>query len=120
MLRILITAALALLLHLTLGWAWTLLAGVIGGVWARRWGRAMLVGAIGVGLDWAVLVGYNLIVAGAETRIMTGIMGALIGNTPGAVVVAATVLIGALIGALGGWMGSQLHQLARATIPRPA
>jgi len=107
-LAVLGTAVLALALHLALGWAWTLGAGLVGGVIAPRHGG--LVGLLGVGLEWAALVGYNYIVAGAAMAVMTSTLGGILGNTPGTMVVAATVFIGALLGGLGGTVGALMRR----------
>ncbi len=109
--KILTTAIVALALHLTLGWAWTLGAGIAGGAWAVR--RGWLVGAAGVALEWAALVGYNLIVAAGPVRELARVLGGLLGNLPGWVVVLLTVLLGAALGALGGFIGTQAARLLR-------
>ena len=111
--RIIATFLLSLALHLLMGWAWTLAAGLAGGFWAMR--RGWLVGLLGVGLDWAALVGYNSVVAGPPVRQMATTVGELLGNLPGFAVVIATVLIGAVLGALGGAAGTQLAFLFRTT-----
>ena len=108
-LRIVVVATLSLALHLTLGWTWTLLAGIGGGVWVAR--RGWLVGLLGVALGWLALVAYSYAVAGAATQVMTNTVGGMLGNMPGLVVVAATVLIGGLIGVLGGAVGMSLRGL---------
>lgn len=113
--RILVIFTLSLVLHVTLGWAWTLAAGIVGGFWAGR--RGWLVGLLGVGLGWGALVGYNAVVAAEPVRRMLTTMGGIIGNMPGFVVVVATLLIGAVLGALGGVIGSQLRLLARSRRP---
>jgi len=104
-------AACALVVHLVLGWAWTLGAGVLGGFIARQWG--WLVGTLGVALDWAALVGYNYAVAPAATQTMTDTMGGIIGNTSGMAVVAGTILLGTLLGGLGGVAGALARQVVR-------
>jgi len=96
----------ALALHITLGWAWTLLAGVLAGAWVVR--RGWIAGAVSVGLDWLVLVVYNFAVAGREVASMVEILGGILGNLPGAVIVATTLLIGVLLGGLGGIIGSHV------------
>lgn len=107
--KTLVTLILALVLHLLLGWAWTLGAGVVGGLWAGR--RGWLVGALGVGLGWLVLVVYSYLAAAPAVGEMTRVMGALMGGLGGWVVVLATVLLGTLLGLLGGIIGGQLHLL---------
>jgi hypothetical protein len=84
----------------------------VGGVIAPR--RGGLVGLLGVGLEWAALVGYNYVVAGAAMEVMTSTLGGILGNTPGAVVVAATVFIGALLGGLGGTVGALARRWVRS------
>lgn len=114
--KILLTLIIALILHLTLGWAWTSLAGVVGGFWAGR--RGWLVGAAGVALDWAVLVAYNFVVAAGPVQRMTSTVGGLLGNLPGVTIVLLTVLVGAVLGALGGLVGAQARRLLfRTTAP---
>lgn len=110
-LQIVMTALAAFVLHLVLGWAWTLLAGVGAGVWAGR--RGWRVGGVAVGLEWLVLVGYNYVVAPAETGAMLETMGGIVGNMPGFAIVAISLLIGVLLGALGGLIGTQLRRLVR-------
>ena len=113
LMKSLVTFVIALALHLTLGWAWTLGAGLIGGLWARR--RGWLVGLIGVTLDWSVLLVYNVAVAPDATVRMARTVGALLGNLPGVATVLATVLVGAGLGALGGFTGQQLRRHVRPT-----
>jgi hypothetical protein len=109
MLRILLTTVFSLVAHLLLGWAWTLGAGILGGALADRGG--WLVGAIGVGLGWAILTVYNFVVAAAPSRILVNTLGQLFGNIPPALVVGATVLIGVVIGGLGGTIGQLLSSV---------
>lgn len=111
-LHVVLTALLALVLHLALGWTWTIVAGIVGGAWAVQ--RGWVVGALGVGLDWAVLVLYNYATARAATQGMADTVGELLGNMPAPVVVAATVLTGTLIGGVGGALGTALRGLIRA------
>lgn len=118
LLQILATALLALVLHLTLGWAWTLLAGAAGGFWAVRGG--VWVGAAGAALAWAGLVLYNFWVDARAVGAMTRTMGELLGNLPGLAVVGLTLLVGALLGALGGFLGAHLALLVRQRREVPA
>ncbi len=104
-------AVLAVLLHLILGWPWTILAGVAAGVWKGRGGWR--VGALGVGLGWLVFVVYDYLVAADAVAEMTRVMGGLLGNLPGFVVVVVTLVIGLVLGALGGAVGTQAAALAR-------
>lgn len=105
--KILGTVVLSIALHLLLGWGWTLLAGIAGGLWASR--RGWFVGAVGVGLGWGALIGYNFIVALGPVTAMTTTMGGIIGNLPGLATVVFTLLIGILLGLLGGAIGGQIR-----------
>ncbi len=107
--KLLATAILALLLHVLLGWAWTILAGMAVGLWIGR--RGWLVGGIGVGLSWLGLVLYNVVVAPGPVGRMAETLGGILGNLPGPLVVALTVLIGGLLGAVGGAVGTQVSLL---------
>lgn len=111
--RIGITAVLAVVLHVLLGWAWTFVAGLVGGGMGPR--RGWVVGALGVLLDWLLLVVYNGAVAASAVQEMARVFGALIGNLPGAAVVCATLLVGAVLGALGGALGSALRRVLFST-----
>ena len=109
--KLLATAILALVLHLLLGWMWTVLAGVVVGVWKGP--RGWLFGGIGVGLSWLGLVIYNFVVAAGPVGRMTDTFGGILGNLPGFVIVAITVLLGVLLGMIGGGLGTQLGLLLK-------
>lgn len=111
MIRIGSVAIGAIAIHLGLGWAWTVLAGVGIGLWHGQTLRSMGIGALGVGLGWATLVGYSFLASGPSTRVMIDTVGGLMGNTADWLVVAATVLIGSLLGMLGGLVGGQFARL---------
>jgi hypothetical protein len=108
---LLFTFVLAVVLHLILGWPWTILAGVAAGVWKGRGGWR--VGALGVGLGWLAFVGYDYLVAAGAVAEMTRVMGGLMGNLPGFVVVVVTLVIGLVLGALGGAVGARAAALAK-------
>ena len=110
--KIAFTFALALVLHLLLGWGWTLAAGIAGGFWAVR--RGWLVGALGVGLDWLVWLLYDYAVARAATSEMVRVLGGILGNLPGVAVVGFTLLLGLVLGALGGFVGTQAARFFNA------
>ena len=119
LMRLIVTTFVALVLHLLLGWTWTILAGVVAGVWLGR--RGWLVGGIGVGLSWLGLVGHNFAVAAEPVGRMVDTLGGILGNLPGFVVVAVTVLIGVLLGLVGGGLGTQLGLLVkRGNVPANA
>ncbi len=110
-LKLLVLAAGALALHLTLGWGWTIVAGVAAGLWVNRGG--WLLGAMSVGLEWLTLIAFNYLVDARAVQLMTETLGSILGNMPFWVIVAMTLLIGLVLGALGGAAGTQLHRVIR-------
>jgi len=113
---VLMIAALSTGLHLVLGWAWTMAAGILGGF--LRPSRCASVGAFGVGSAWAILLAYTFFVAPASTAILLDVLAGLLGrNTPDALIVFLTVLFGTILGALGGTIGSQLRMLFGSGAP---
>jgi len=107
--RILITSVLSVVIHLVFGWAWTLVAGILGGALASK--RGWLVGMVGVGSGWAACLVYSYAVAPEPTATMLGALSRLAGNIPGAVLVLASLLIGLALGLFGGVIGTQLSGL---------
>jgi len=105
--KVVVITALSLALHLTLGWEWTVLSGVVAGYWALR--RGWVLGAAGLGLAWLLVVGYNFVVAGGPVSLMTETLGGVLGNLPGWVIVGVTLLQGMVLGGLGGFAGTQLR-----------
>lgn len=109
---------LALLLHLFLGWQWTLLAGAVYGFFGRK--GAWLLAALAAGLSWALLVLGSFVSAPAETGIMTRTMSTLLGNQPPWFYVGASVVLGSVLGLLGGIVGIQVRKLVRRETKRSA
>ena len=109
--KLLATSILALILHLLLGWAWTILAGLVAGLWKGPGG--WWVGGMGVGLTWLGLILYNFSVAAEPVGRMTEVLGGILGNLPGMAVVGATLLIGILLGTVGGGLGTQIRLLIK-------
>lgn len=111
---VLFTAGVALTLHLTLGWAWTVLAAVLGGFVMGRGGS--VVGALGLVLPWAGLVLWNLAFYGPSMARMTEAVGGLIGGLPSFVVPLLTLLIALVLGVMGGATGASLR---KQLVPQP-
>ena len=109
--KIIVTALLSVGLHLSLGWEWTVLAGLVAGGWAPRPLEGGLVGAGGTALGLAVFVVHTAVVAPASLRVLLDTVGGLAGNIPGEALVGATVLVGGVIGLLGGSIGATLRPL---------
>ncbi len=109
--KLLVTLVLSLALHLVLGWAWTILAGIVVGAWAIRWG--WLLGGAGVGLGWLVIIVYDFVVAPTPVQRMTETFGGILGGLPGIGIVFITLLIGVLLGTVGGGLGTQIRLFAK-------
>lgn len=101
----------ALVVHVLLGWPWSILGGAVAGFASSRTG--WIVGAAAVGFSWALLILYNFAVAPPEMARFLRITGGLLGNMSGSMVVGVTVLMGVLIGLLGGAIGGLIRSLAR-------
>lgn len=110
-LQVILTVVCALLLHQLVGWGWTLLAGIMVGVWRGRQG--WLLGAAGVGSSWLLLILFNVITAPEPVMRMAETVGGILGNMPGIAVHAATVVVGVMIGTVGGGLGTQVGFLWR-------
>lgn len=105
--KIVVVAVVSVLFHLLLGWQWTIVAGVFGGLLSDR--RGWLLGGLGVGLSWLGLVIYNFAMALEPMQRMIDTMGGILGGLPGFVIVALTILIGLLLGLVGGGIGTQVR-----------
>jgi hypothetical protein len=102
----------ALALHLTLGWAWTLVAGLEVGAALRQggWWAGGLMGTV----SWGLLIGWSFWNAPAETARMTGTVGELLAGISGVLFVGAVLGIGFVLGAVGALAGSFLSTGVRA------
>ncbi len=106
---------LSILLHVFVGWEWTVLAGVLCGWLMTRQG--WLGGAVSVAAGWGIFVLYDYISAPAQIGRMLEATGQIFGNLPGPVVVVLTIFIGGLLGLLGGLVGSRLRQFVESGKP---
>jgi hypothetical protein len=94
----------ALVLHVLLGWPWSIVGGFVAGIGSKRGGWAL--GLMAVALSWIVLIVYNFAVAPEEMARFVEVTSGLLGNMDGPMLVVTTVLLGALLGLLGGGIGS--------------
>jgi len=102
-------------LHLALGWAWTIAAAVLAGYLAHRGG--WWVGLLTLLLGWGgVLLAFTLLDRASVTGTMD-VMGGILGGVPGVLVVIAPLLIASVLGALGGGTGSALSMLRHGEQP---
>ena len=111
--KLLAIIAVALLLHLTLGWAWTFAAGIAAGTWHGRGGWRL--GAMAVGIDWGLLMIYSYAVDARAVHLMTRTLGGILGNLPFYAVVVSTLFIGIILGGMGGGVGTHLRYLLTRT-----
>lgn len=116
-LRFALLVLLAVLLHVLLGWEWTVLAGIVAGLAVPR--RGWLTGLLVVGSDWLILILFNFVMDARATTAMTTAVGTILGNLPSAAVVALTLLIGCMLGLLGGGAGAQLRYLTGSVRRKP-
>lgn len=101
---VLVTGILSVLLHATLGWESTILAGMVGGYLSPRWYG--FTGSAGVALGWAGVVVYSAASAPGPFRVLLDTLAAFAGTFPGEAIVGLTVFLGAVLGALGGAIGA--------------
>ncbi|MCY4232725.1 MAG: hypothetical protein OXE59_03135 [Bacteroidetes bacterium] len=99
----------AMLLHLILGWAWSIGGGIAVGLYRAE--HAWIVGGIATGLSWAAFVIHAFIVAPEPTQRLMDIMGALFGGIPSGLVPVATILVGIIVGSSGGAFGAAFRPL---------
>lgn len=99
----------ALVLHILIGWPWSIAGGAVAGFASSRSG--WLVGTVAVAMSWALLVLYNFATSPAEMGRFISITGALFGNLSGPMLVGVTVSIGALLGLLGGTIGGLTRRI---------
>lgn len=107
MIRILIGLGTAIILHLILGWTWSIGGGIAAGLYCRR--RAWLAGGLAVGLGWSLFVAHAFIVTPDPTIRLFVIMGAMFGDIPAALIPVLTVFVGGLLGAAGGALGASMN-----------
>jgi hypothetical protein len=106
-----IAAPFSAVLHLLIGWEWTIAAGVLAGALAPETGGRS--GLISVGAAWGGILLWSLLAAPDASAVLLDVLGGLVGgNTPGAAIVALTLVFGALLGLAGGFAGSQARLLA--------
>ncbi len=107
-----ICLAAALVLHLIIGWEWTLAAGILFGLMVQR--VAWLGGAaIGL-LSWGVLLLYSYVVAPEPMGRMTDTVGSLLGGMPAWIAPLLILLLGMLLSMLGAMTGSAAAGLIRS------
>ncbi|MBT8399655.1 MAG: hypothetical protein KJO98_04200 [Rhodothermia bacterium] len=109
LLLLFISGVIALVVHVLLGWPWSILGGVAAGWLAPRggWWR----GALAVGMAWLILIGYNFIVANGPVREMHRVVAGVAGDLPGWTIPGLSLFVGILIGAAGGLVGTSLARV---------
>ncbi len=107
----------ALVLHLVLGWPFSVAGGVVAGYLAVD--KGWLWGGAAVGFSWALLVTYNFVVANGPVSRMIDIMAQILGNMPEVMFVVLTILIGCALGVCGGLVGAQTARIVRSRTATP-
>lgn len=102
--------AVALVLHLTVGWVFSPLGAVVAAWWRNR-GTGILIGTVVLVLSWLLLIIFNYVVAPETTAEMTRVVSGLVGIGPGIVTVLLTCFVAALLGAAGGGVGGALRHV---------
>lgn len=103
-LYILLSAGVALALHLLVGWQYAIVGSVIAGVMIKD--RPIIAGILTLVATWGGLVIYTYTVAPEETTAMAIVVAAIFGDLPPIMTVLITIAVAALIGGVGGWLGS--------------
>ena len=99
------------LFSLTPWWQLALLAGILGGVWSQKTGKALLSGMIGVLMGWGLSVLLKILTQ--HTNVLLDQITELIFGTEGMgfLVMIGILLIGTILGTLGGIIGNAIHLL---------
>ena len=110
--KVVLCTAIAVFLHIVLGWQWTILAGILCSMMSAQ--KGWLKGALCVASGWGILVLFNYLSSPEPVGRMLEFAGSLMGNLPGAAIVVLTLVIGGLLGMFGGMIGTQLVALVPA------
>jgi len=105
------TAVAALVLHVVLGWAWSVLASVGGGYFSGR--RGWLVGGAALLVSWSAITWFRFLQAPAEVSEMARVVAGLAGGVPAFTTYLLTMFIGTLLGVAGGFLGSSIAEVRR-------
>ncbi len=97
------------LFALTSWWQLALLAGILGGIWTPKIGKAVLSGAIGVCFGWGLSVLLKILTQ--HTQLLLDQIAGLIFEAEGFgfLIIIGILVIGAILGALGGIVGHAIH-----------
>lgn len=101
---LLVTAAMAFIIHSFFGWSFSIVAAIVAGAWYKT--RPVAGGMATLVLSWGTMMAYTSITAPRETANMLEIMGSLFGDLPGFVIVLVALMIAAVLGGIGGWIGA--------------
>ena len=109
--RVTIAVVCALLLHLALGWMWSVGGAIVGGYLADR--KGWMVGGFGLTLAWTAIILFRFVQAPYQVSEMARVMAALLGNMPAVVTYVVTIGISAILGVAGGAVGASLAAFRR-------
>lgn len=99
------------LFSLTPWWQLALLAGILGGVWSQKTGKALLSGMIGVLMGWGLSVLLKILTQ--HTNVLLAQIAELIFGIEdmGFLITIGILLIGTILGTLGGIIGNAIRLL---------
>ena len=103
---VLLSLGVALVMHVWLGWIWSIAGPVLGGFLIGKGGGRY--GAIILVASWGLLMMWSYVVAGKESLNMMETMGTLLGGMPAAVIPLGVFLMAAILGMASGALGSAL------------
>lgn len=103
---VLLSVGVALVMHVWLGWVWSIAGPILGGFLLGKGGGRY--GAMILAATWGMLMMWNFLIAREESLNMMETMGALLGGMPAAAVPMGVLLLSALLGMSSGALGSAL------------
>lgn len=104
----LMSLLLSMVLHLFVGWPWSIVGAIIVGAVHPKAG--WLAGGALLTVSWAALIGSNILLAPQEAFNMINTVALLLGDLPGLVTVVATLIIAFVLGSASGWLGAAITQ----------
>ena len=104
---VLLSVGVALVMHVWLGWVWSIVGPVLGGFLLGKGGGRF--GALVLSASWGILMMWSYVVAGKESLNMMETMGTLLGGMPAAVIPLGVLLMAAVLGMASGALGGALR-----------
>ncbi len=106
---LILAIALSILIHLFVGWEYTILAGVFAGYFGKKFGPIQ--GMAALGIAWMSLLFWNFIVAKDPASKLVDFFSHLLGDLSPGLVLILIIGIACILGLLGGLIGQQIRML---------